>query len=201
MTIVADPAIGTVEWSDNWTLGPGVRFELMEVATNSVWLCQTVVDHAAVERLDLPAGWLLAGAGAAGADLAFFRRSPGADHDGPLDVRDVAGHRMVRVAMPSPVGPLADGVQELSIDKHHTVRFDAGRTIDVLEVGDGTALVPAWTSRRAVTSALPDGWSSRTVELARPLVAPLPNPARLVIVDGCGFHGPVPTAAIEEATR
>lgn len=201
MTVAADPAIGTVEWSDNWTLGPGVRLELVEIATNSVWLCQTVVEHAAVERLDLPAGWLLAGAGAAGADLAFFRRSPGADDDGPLEVRNVAGHRMVRVAVPSPVAPLADGVHELSVDKHHTVRFDAGRTIDVLDVGDGTALVPAWTSRREVTSALPDQWSSRTVGLARPLVAALPNPARLVIVDGSGFHGPVPVTSIEEATR
>ena len=30
------------------------------------WCAVAVVEHAAVERLDLPAGWLLAGAGAAG---------------------------------------------------------------------------------------------------------------------------------------
>ena len=198
MTIAPDPAIGDVEWSDNWTVGPGIRFELMDVAANSVWLCQTPVDPAAVQALDLPEGWVRAPLGEAGADLAFFRRSPGATADGPLDTREVAGHRMVRVAVPTPVAELAPGVHEVSVDKHHTVRFVARRTITVLDAGDGTVQVPAWASDRDMATPLPDGWSKRTVTLARDLTVALANPARLVIVDGCGFHGPVPGPVLEE---
>lgn len=201
VTVVADSDIGNVDWTDNWTIGPGIRFELMEVATRSVWLCQTPVDPAELQDLDLPDGWVLAPVGAAGADLAYFRRSPGAAVDGPLEARDVAGHRMVRVAVPVAQEHLEAGVQLLSIDKHHTVRLAAGRTIDVLDAPDGTVQIPAWSSSRRLTTPLPAGWSSRPVTLTRPLTVALPNPARLVTVDGCGFHGPVSAADIDEATR
>lgn len=200
MTVAADPELGNVDWLDNWTLGPGVRFELFELATKSVWLCQTPIDPADLDSLDLPDGWVLAPVGEAGADAAFFRRSPGAAADGPVEVCEVAGHRMVRVAVPVGQEELAPGVQMLSIEKHHTVRIAAGRTIDVLDAPDGTVQIQAWMAPGDLTTPLPDGWSCRAVTLTRDLIAELPNPARLVVVDGSGFHGPVSAADIDEAT-
>ena len=128
---------------------------------------------------------------AAAADTAYFRRSPGASEDGPLEVASVAGHRMVLVAVAVETREVAPRVRSTVVDKHHTAHFDAGRTITVLDLGDGTVLLPAFASDRPVVTALPDGWSLREVTLTGPVTAELANPARLVVVDGNGFHGPV----------
>ena len=88
----------------------------------------------------------------------------------------------------------------MSIDKHHTMLYAAGRVIDVLDFGDGSFATPAWASPKQEDahapeqrgSDLPNGWALRTAELTDDLAASIPNPAKVAILaDGSGFHGPL----------
>lgn len=200
-----DAAWGNPDWPDNWTLGSGGRIELMEKATFNVWLCQEPVTADQVAALSIPADFMPALSGAVVADAAFFSRSPDADVDGPLDVREIAGLQFVFVARPVGREPVGERSALMSIDKHHTTVYLAGRTIEILDFGDGTVAVPAWSNPEP-NAAAPDpelapDWTIRQVELARDLVAVIPTPAKVAFLsDGSGFHGPVPGSVIAHAT-
>ena len=199
-----DARLGTVEWTDNWTLGGGVRFELMQTATRRVYLCQAEVTADEVDAFEAPDGFTHALAGATRADMAFFARSPGASHDGPLESLELGGRRFAYVARPMAIEPMASGAVEMTIDKHHAMLYRAGRTIDVLDFGDGSVATPAWGSPdpsvELTTSMLADGWTLRRVELADDLLVVIPNPSQVIVLDGAfGFHGPVDAALIEAA--
>ncbi|MGI9604106.1 MAG: hypothetical protein ACR2QE_19650 [Acidimicrobiales bacterium] len=188
-------------WDDNWTRGTGLRMEIMDTATSDVWICQVEVDKDAARALVLPEGFRLSGVAAVMADEAWFDRSPDATEDGPVDTIDVDGLTFARVARPmrfDPVGPIT----VMTIDKHHTMRYRAGRTIELIDRGDGTLLTPAWASGRDVDRELPDGWSIIAVTLTSDLVTHIPHPATVAVLgDGSGFHGPLPRAVLDEATR
>ncbi len=206
-----DPRLGTPEWSDNWTLGGGLRFELMETATRRVFLCQAEATAAEVESFEPPDGFAHALVGAARADMAFFARSPGASHDGPIETAEIGGRRFSYVARPIGIDTLASGAVEMTIDKHHSMLYRAGRTIDLLDFGDGTVATPAWgsTDPSAVLSdaVLTDGrletsWTLRRVHLIDDLLATIPNPARVIVLDGAfGFHGPTDMALINDVAQ
>jgi len=201
-----DPRLGNPEWSDNWTLGRGLRFELMEAETRRVFICQAEVTATEVGSFEPPAGFGHALAGAARADVAFFARSPGADHDGPLETLELGGRRFAYVARPIEFDTLASGAVEMTIDKHHAMLYRAGRTLDLLDFGDGTVATPAWgstdPSAELTDGMLLDGWTLRRVRLADDLLTTIPNPARVIVLDQAfGFHGPVDTALIERVTQ
>lgn len=197
----AEPA-----WRDNWTHGADtLHLEILHVASRSVWLSQQAVTDAIFEALVPPEGFVKTGVGASVADVAYFRRSPGADHDGPVETLDVGGVRLARVARaagaPEPGLP---GVRVFPVDKHHVLLYRAGRTLDIMDLGDGFDYVPLVArARGAITGAghpretprtrvLPEGWSVRTVQLARDLVVELPNPTRVAFfASGDSFQGPV----------
>lgn len=197
-----DTRLGNPQWTDNWTVGAGLRLEIMETATADVWLCQTPVEPAKVAALTLADGFTIVGAAPAVADVAYFDRSPDAEEDGPLEVREVDGLRFARVARP--VGREAVGSQAmlLTVHKHHTMLYAAGRTISVLDLGDGELLTPAWAGPSDAEPELPAGWSLEHVTLTDDLVARIPDPATVAaLADGSGFHGPVPRTSIDEVTR
>ncbi len=199
MTHDPNAGFGNPSWSDNWTHGFGLRLEIMQTATADVWLCQEPVDRETVRALTLPDGFAIAGLGEAVADHAYFDRSPDAEADGPLDVLEVDGLRFSRVARPAgheEIGP----VMVFSVHKHHTMRYAAGRTISVLYRSDGTALTPAWAGSSPPEPELPVGWSLTPVELTADLVVRIPDPATVVLVDGSGFHGPIPRSVIDEVS-
>jgi len=204
MTTAPDPQfdhrIGNPDWVDNWTVGAGLRMEIVD-SNGHVWLCNSVVTKDQARGLSLPADTALTLLGGAIADIAYFSRSPGATVDGPLQAQEIDGLRFSFVAQP--VGAPRDvaGARILSVDKHHTMLWTAGRTIEVLDFGDGTFAAPAWSSPRGERSdPLEPGWTRRTVELASDLVAVIPSPADVVIFDdGCGFHGPLPIHELEAA--
>lgn len=201
-----DPRLGNPEWSDNWTLGPGVRFELMETATRRVYLCQAETSATEVEALEVPDGFTLPLAGQARADMSFFSRSPGAAVDGAVETIELDGRRFSYVARPMGFDTLASGATEMTIDKHHATLYRAGRTIDVLDLGDGTVATPAWGSTdpsvELTNGMLDDGWTLRSVELTDDLLTIIPNPARVIVLDQAfGFHGPVDAALVERVTQ
>ncbi len=216
MTLALDDAagLGNADWTDNWTLGDGLRIEIMNTATNDVWICQSPVTAERAESLAVPDGYGRALEGQLIADAAYFRRSPGADSDDPVEVMDIDGLRFARIGRFAGLDPL-DGrsggpitdAQVWSIDKHHSMLYVAGRTIEVLDFGDGTSATPAWSPRTSPAQAgkterlVPSEWSMRTVRLTHDLITEIPNPARVAVFgDGSGFHGPIPDSTIEKAT-
>ena len=73
--------------------------------------------------------------------------------------------------------------------------------IDVLDVGDGTVATPAWTGSAPIGDVdLPNEWTMRAVDLGVDLIAVIPNPATVVMINGFGFHGPLPIAQLESGS-
>jgi len=117
----------------------------------------------------------------------------------------VGGVRLARVARA--VGapePALDGVRVFPVDKHHLLLFRAGRTLEIMDFGDGCDYVPLVTRARGPIAGsgrpsgtprarvLPSGWSVREVTLARDLVVELPNPTRVAFfANGDSFQGPL----------
>ncbi len=201
-----DPRLGNPEWSDNWTLGRGLRFELMEAATKRVFICQVEVTASELAGFEAPPGFSHALAGETRADVAFFARSPGAGHDGPVETVELGGRHFSYVARPIGFDTLASGAVEMTIDKHHALLYRAGRTLDVVDFGDGTVATPAWGSTdpaATLTHAMLDAsWRLRRIRLVDDLLTPIPNPARVIVLDQAfGFHGPVDKALIDEASQ
>ena len=116
-----------------------------------------------------------------------------------LDTMEIDGLRFSFVGRPVAVERV-DDVTVMSIDKHHTMLYAAGRAIDVLDFGDGTVATPAWTGsapigrRRSTQRAGRCAPSSSALDL----LAVIPNPATVVMFNGFGFHGPLPIAQLEE---
>lgn len=188
--------LGDPRWLDNWTTGSGLRMEIMD-RLGKVWLCQQPVTQEQAGNLMLPDGASLVGVAGAVADTAYFGRSPGATVDGPLDAMEVDGLRFSFVGRVL-ASERVDGVTVLSIDKHHTMLYAAGRVIDVLDFGNGTVATPAWIGSAPTGDVdLPNDWTVRAVELDADLVAVIPNPATVVMVDGSGFHGPLPISRLQ----
>lgn len=203
---IGPPAMGDVSWADNWTLGQGtLHGEIMHAESRAVWLAQEPLTIERFDALELPEGFVRSGIGESVADVAYFGRSPGADDDGPLETMQVGGVRFARVARPGEPEPGFRGVLVLPVEKFHRVLFAAGRTIEVMDCGDGADYVPLVANARmpgappgdpgrsAVPRALPGGWSVRTLTLDADLLVDLPCPTRAVFFfrRGESFQGPV----------
>lgn len=204
--ITPDARLGPPEWTDNWTLGRGLRFELIEAETRRVFICQAEVTARELTDFEPPDGFGPALIGAACADMAFFARSPGAAGDGAVETVELGGRRFSFVARPLAIDARASGAIEMTIDKHHAMLYRAGRTLDVLDFGDGTVATPAWASadpaERVSDQALDEGWKLRRVQLFEDLLTTIPNPARVVVLDrSFGFHGPVDEALLDRVGK
>jgi len=201
-----DARLGIPEWVDNWTLGPGLRLELMEAATGRVFLSQEPATAAEVASFETPERFRHALVGEAVADMAFFARSPGADDDGPVEMIELGGRRFAFVARSVEIATLASGAVEMTIDKHHAVLHRAGRTLDLLDFGDGTVATPAWGSTdpsvELTAQMLDDGWKLRRIRLADDVLTTIPSPARVIVLDHAfGFHGPVDEAIVSRVSE
>lgn len=203
LSTVPSPLPGHPDWTDNWTLGrPGdLHGEVMDTATGLVWLAQAPISQDQYDALELPEGFVKTGIGEAVADAAYFSRSPGADGDGPLEVREIGGLRFAAVARPGAPDSPVSGLFVLPVHKHHRLFYAAGRTIEVMDCGDGADYLPLVRNavmagrRRSSTPRprlLPEGWSVRTVTLAKDLVVDLPAPTRVTFfTSGDSFQGPL----------
>ncbi|MFN2375810.1 MAG: hypothetical protein ABR538_04685 [Candidatus Binatia bacterium] len=92
-------SLGNSAWTDNWAHGAGaVHGEILHEESRSVWLVQEAITPEAFEALELPEGFLKTGIGESVADVAYFRRSPGAASGDPLETLEMGGLRFARVA-------------------------------------------------------------------------------------------------------
>lgn len=194
--------LGNPVWSDNWTRGhDDLHGEVFDPATGLVWLAQEPMSRQRFDDLELPDGLVKTGIGLSVADAAYFRRSPGAAEDGPLETREIDGLRFSLVARPGAPDAPGPGVFVLPVHKHHRLLYAAGKTIEVMDCGDGADYVPlvrdaVMAGRRADAPrkprTLPEGWSVRRVTLERDLVVELPCPTRVTFF-ACGdsFQGPL----------
>ena len=106
--------------------------EILDLESGTVWQTYLPISKQAYNALDLPKTLVKIGVGTGVMDEHYFRRSPGADEDGPVSERDIAGLRWFHCANPpegakapdedGPIKQLLDkegGPLYVLVDKHH----------------------------------------------------------------------------------
>jgi hypothetical protein len=188
--------------------------EVLDLETRTVWQSHRPITREAYDALALPSSLLEVGIGAGVMDAHYFRRSPGADVDGPLAKRDIEGHLFVHCANPpkgGPETPVGDDPRLLRVDKHHSLIFEAGTEVDVIRLPDGrdyvqviaaapqggSLLQPKSDPPSRLERPLPEGWVLRTEKLTVRTTIHLPNPTQAWFFEnGASFQGPVDLAGI-----
>ena len=182
--------------------------ELLDLSTGTVWQSHRPISREAYEAMALPASFRKLGLGRGVMDAHYFRRSPGADTDGPVSKRDVDGHLFIHCANPPENGPESvaeEGPLLLRVDKHHTLIFEARREVDVMTLPDGREYVQVIAAAAEGGSLLqqtgapadgdlklPRGWVLRTEKVAERTTVDLPNPTEaFFFANGASFQGPV----------
>ena len=199
------PLAGNRDWKANWTLhADTTHAEIMEVATGLVWLAQEPMTRARFDALLLPERFVKTGIGESVADEAYFRRSPDAPTDGPVETLWIDGFEFSLVARPDMPERTFPGGLILPVHKHHVVRYAAGRSIQIMDCGDGHDYVQLTANAQMMARPprpvgepvpprrMPGDWSVREVSLAHDLVVELPCPTRVVFfTNGDSFQGPL----------
>jgi len=183
--------------------------ELLDLKTGTVWQSHRPISREAYDALVLPPTLRKLGIGAGVMDAHYFRRSPGAETDGPVTERDVEGHLFIHCANPpkgGPESPVGDDPRLLRVDKYHSLIFEAGREVDVIRLPDGRDFVqviaatpggggllqPGAAPPSGLEFRLPDGWALRTEKLAARTTIHLPHPTQAwFFANGASFQGPV----------
>jgi hypothetical protein len=183
--------------------------ELLDLTAGTVWQSHRPISREDYGALVLPANLRKIGIGKGVMDAHYFRRSPGAETDGPVAERDVGGRLFIHCANPPEGGPesfSANGPRLLRVDKHHTLIFEETREINLIRLPDGRDFVQVIAAapeggsllQTAGTTAddegfeLPDGWVLRTEKLPLRTTIHLPNPTEAwFFPNGASFQGPV----------
>jgi hypothetical protein len=179
---------------------------LLDLTTGTVWQSWQPIGYDAWDSLDLPPKLVKVGIGTGVMDAHYFRRSPGAEVDGPVAEREVAGHVFFHCANPprgGPEKPFGDEPRLLRVDKHHSLIFEAGRDLEVIRLPDGRDYVQVIMASPAgggimqsgaapAELPLPDGWVLRTEKITSPTTIHLPHPTEAwFFANGASFQGPV----------
>lgn len=173
-----------------------LHVELIDVATREVWQSFAPLTKQWFFDLELEPGLAKIGIGRGAMDEHGFRRSPGADADGPLRSREFGGELFIHCARPAegPFLPAGEGgPRQLLVDKHHTLVYHAGRSLDWLRLPDGTRYVHVVQAEAdAPPLVLPDGWTLSSETLEQPLRIELPHPTTVFFFDnGDSYQGPI----------
>jgi hypothetical protein len=170
--------------------------EILDPSTRNVWQSLEPITREQYKALPLEAGWVPVGVGRGAMDEHWFARSPGAEEDGPMQVREIGGRRFGLCARPASMptevaGP--GGPRFLLVEKHHVLRFVAGRAVPVLVHADGDRFVhviEGGADKSPLT--LPDGWKLDSVKLSADWVVRLPTPTTVFFFpNGDSYQGPV----------
>jgi hypothetical protein len=171
--------------------------EVLDPSTGNVWQSLEPITREEYAALPLEPGWLRVGVGRGAMDEHWFARSPGAEADGPMAECEIDGRRFGLCARPAsppsrPAGP--DGPRLLAVEKHHVIRFDAGRGVPVLEHPDGKRFVHVIEGgERKAPLDPPDGWQIESVKLAEDWLITLPCPMTVYFFpNGDSYQGPLP---------
>ena len=179
--------------------------EVIDPTTRKVWQSIEPCDADELAALELPAPLRRVGVGNGAMDEHWFDRSPGAPENGPMEERVIDGRRFGHCACPTsaPLKPFGDdGPTEMMIDKHHAMRFAAGRRVAVLETPAADLFVHVIDGRGESSIGLdgdprgtlivPDGCSLKEFSLEKDWVLKLPNPTRVFFFpSGDSFQGPI----------
>lgn len=174
--------------------------EVIEIGTQRVWQTRLPITRDAFHALTLEPGLAKIGIGLAAMDGHYFRRSPGAREDGPVETRTIDGRVWVHCAKPAsapslPAGP--EGPRLLTVDKHHSLIFRAGREIEWLRLPDGRAYVHVIEGGSdKAPLGLPDGWTLSTEVLSEERTIHLPHPTTVFFFpNGDSYQGPIERGA------
>ncbi|MEO0435448.1 MAG: haloalkane dehalogenase [Pseudomonadota bacterium] len=174
-------------------------FEILEIKSANeviVWASSEITQEE-FDRLELPEGWAKNQVRQVDASGGSFSRSPDATEDGPLLTADLFGFRWQHNATIVETGIALDEeglLEAASIEKFHTVSYDAGSTLYVLVApsGDEYLRITRDAGRTSDTPSLPEGWSIREQVIDEPLELTLPNPTLNIRTDNQdSFQGPV----------
>lgn len=196
--------------------GAGARAEIIDPTTGQVWQALEACDLETFGQLALPAPFQPIGVGTPAMDEHWFDRSPGATTDGPMECRSIAGRAWGHCASPAsaPNKPFGeDGPTEMRVDKHHALRFAAGRRVPVLKSPEGEAFVHVITGRgfsdvavderaQKASFVVPPGWTLGDVALEEDWILRLPNPTRVFFFPTRdSFQGPIDSLPSEWEER
>jgi hypothetical protein len=113
-----------------------------------------------------------------------------------MALREIGGRHFGLCARPAsapsqPEGP--DGPRLVLVQKHHVIRFVAGREVPVLWRPDGERFVHVIQGGEGKSPlALPDGWKLESVKLAEDWVLALPTPTTVFFFpNGDSYQGPI----------
>ena len=183
--------------------------ELLDLTTQFIWQTHAPITAEDYAALTLPKTLVRVGHGCGVMDAHYFRRSPGAETDGPVATREIDGHLFIHCANPPASGPelpFGKDPKLLRVDKYHSLIFEAGREVEVLRGEDGRDFIQVVASspmgggilQRSGSAApaespqLPDGWTSRTEKIQAHLTLELPCPTEAwFFADGSSYQGPV----------
>jgi hypothetical protein len=183
--------------------------EVLDLETGTVWQSHAPISGEAYEALTLPPKHIKVGIGSGVMDAHYFRRSPGAEADGPVAERDIEGRIFIHCANPpksGPETPVGDDPKLLRVDKYHSLIFDAGAEVDVIRLPDGRDFVQVITATprgggllqskteppSPLEFRLPEGWALRTEKLSARTTIHLPHPTQAWFFrNGASFQGPV----------
>ncbi|MAI79226.1 MAG: hypothetical protein CL917_09815 [Deltaproteobacteria bacterium] len=183
--------------------------ELLNRENGTVWQTHGPISREEYLALELPENMVKVGVGVGMMDQHFFRRSPGAEVDGPVAEFEISGHLFIHCANPpkgGPETPIENGPKLLRVDKHHSLIFDAGS--DVFSVRDqegqdfvqviqaspegGGILQPSGNAQSGLDTLLPEGWLLRSKKVESKTTIHLPNPTQAwFFANGASFQGPV----------
>ncbi len=185
--------------------------ELLDLETKRVWQSHRPISREAYKALELPAKLIKVGIASGVMDEHYFRRSPGAASDGPVGEREIGGHLFIHCANPpqgGPETPIGDDPKLMRVEKHHSLIFEAGHEVQVLQDENGNDFVQVisaspggeglFQSSSAVPSPsglpVPKGWSLRTEPVEARTTIHLPNPTEAwFFANGESYQGPVDT--------
>lgn len=170
--------------------------EVLDGSQGNVWQTLEPISREDYNALPLEAGWVAVGIGTGNMDEHWFTRSPGAEEDGPMEEREIGGQRFVLCARPAGASTQPEGREGprlIPVQKHHGMRFGAGREIGVLRRSDGERFVHVIEGGKGKPPLdLPEGWQVETVKLARDWVLQLPTPATVYFFpNGDSYQGPL----------
>jgi hypothetical protein len=194
------PECHTLEWyRPSGEAGPRVGFEILEFKWFDeivVWVSPGMTQRE-FDAIDLGLGWFKNQPREVEPDGGAFARSPGAAADGDFTCVKHHGHWWVHNAEVVEVNvPLEDDglLKRHLVAKHHSVVFDAGRTLWVLTspAGERYVRISRDANRTQEAPTLPEGWRLTTHVRQEKLEFTLPNPTVNIRADNeDSFQGPV----------
>ena len=176
----SDPRIKEIP-PENFMISPGQpHMEIIDTRSQQVWQSLAPVSREDYDAMEIEPHLRRVGHGIGTMDQHCFRRSPDAAEDGPMELAEFGGRRFGNCARPDspPTQPEGTGgPTRLSVQKHHTLIYHAGRSVDVITLPDGSEYIHVIDGgEQKAPLALPEGWTLRSMEITEELIVELPAP-------------------------